>query len=88
MKGQEIVGVENAYRIQCRLHCLSVGNTGTIDISVVMRQVIFNRRTLCPLIDTGGAEAPEPTRALGLTLGIPPLRPSIGSLVEVVQQCG
>jgi regulator of sigma E protease len=60
-----------------------LGDTGTIDISVgsTLRDL---QQTFALPIDRwlGGAEAPDPTRALGLTLGIPPLQPTVASLVE------
>ena len=60
-----------------------MGDTGTIDISVGSALSDLQQTYALP-IDRwlGGAEAPDPTRALGLTLGIPPLQPSVGSLVE------
>jgi regulator of sigma E protease len=87
MQGQEIVAVDGASTptiANVRFALLKrLGDTGTIDISVGSALSNLQQTYALP-IDRwlGGAEAPDPTRALGLTLGIPPLRPSIGSLVE------
>ena len=87
MQDQEIVAVDGASTqtvSNVRFALLKrLGDTGTIDISVGSALSNLQQTYALP-IDRwlGGAEAPEPTRALGLTLGIPPLQPSIGSLVE------
>ena len=87
MQGQEIVAVDGASTptiANVRFALLKrLGDTGTIDISVGSALSNLQQTYALP-IDRwlGGAEAPDPTRALGLTLGIPPLQPSIGSLVE------
>lgn len=87
MEGQEIVAVDGASTptiANVRFALLKrLGDTGTIDISVGSALSNLQQTYALP-IDRwlGGAEAPDPTRALGLTLGIPPLQPSIGSLVE------
>lgn len=84
---QEIVAVDGASTqtvSNVRFALLKrLGDTGTIDISVGSALSNLQQTYALP-IDRwlGGAEAPDPIRALGLTLGIPPLRPSIGSLVE------
>ena len=86
MQGQEIVAVDGASTqtiANVRFALLKrLGDTGTIDISVGSALSNLQQTYALP-IDRwlGGAEAPDPTRALGLTLGIPPLQPSIGSLV-------
>lgn len=87
MQGQEIVAVDGASTqtiANVRFALLKrLGDTGTIDISVGSALSNLQQTYALP-IDRwlGGAEAPDPTRALGLTLGIPPLQPSIGSLVK------
>ena len=87
IQGQEIVAVDGASTqtiANVRFALLKrLGDTGTIDISVGSALSNLQQTYALP-IDRwlGGAEAPDPTRALGLTLGIPPLQPSIGSLVE------
>jgi len=87
MQGQEIVAVDGASTptiANVRFALLKrLGDTGTIDIAVGSALSNLQQTHALP-IDRwlGGAEAPDPTRALGLTLGIPPLQPSIGSLVE------
>ena len=87
MQGQEIVAVDGASTptiANVRFALLKrLGDAGTIDISVGSALSNLQQTYALP-IDRwlGGAEAPDPTRALGLTLGIPPLQPSIGSLVE------
>ena len=87
MKGHEIVAVDGASTrtvSNVRFALLKrLGDTGTIDISVGSGVSDLHQTYALP-IDRwlGGAEAPDPTRALGLTLGIPPLQPSVGSLVE------
>jgi regulator of sigma E protease len=87
MKGHEIVAVDGAITrtvSNVRFALLKrLGDTGTIDISVGSTLSDLHQTYALP-IDRwlGGAEAPDPTRALGLTLGIPPLQPSVGSLVE------
>ncbi len=87
MRGQEIVAVDGTSTqtvSNVRFALLKrLGDTGTIDISVVSALSDLQQTYALP-IDRwlGGAEAPDPTRALGLTLGIPSLQPSIGSLVE------
>ena len=87
MQGQEIVAVDGASTptiANVRFALLKrLGDTGTIDISVGSALSNLQQTYALP-IDRwlGGAEAPDPTRALGLTLGIPPLQPSIGSLVQ------
>ena len=87
MQGQEIVAVDGASTptiANVRFALLKrLGDTGTIDIAVGSALSNLQQTYALP-IDRwlGGAEAPDPTRALGLTLGIPPLQPSIGSLVE------
>jgi regulator of sigma E protease len=87
MQDQEIVAVDGASTqtiANVRFALLKrLGDTGTIDISVGSALSNLQQTYALP-IDRwlGGAEAPDPTRALGLTLGIPPLPPSIGSLVE------
>ena len=87
MQGQEIVAVDGASTptiANVRFALLKrLGDTGTIDISVGSALSNLQQTYALP-IDRwlGGAEAPDPTKALGLTLGIPPLQPSIGSLVE------
>ena len=87
MQGQEIVAVDGTSTqtvSNVRFALLKrLGDTGTIDISVGSVLSDLQQSYALP-IDRwlGGAEAPDPTRALGLTLGIPPLQPSVGSLVE------
>ena len=87
MQGQEIVAVDGTSTqtvSNVRFALLKrLGDTGTIDISVGSALSDLQQTYALP-IDRwlGGAEAPDPTRALGLTLGIPSLQPSIGSLVE------
>jgi len=87
IQGQEIVAVDGTSTqtvSNVRFALLKrLGDTGTIDISVGSALSDLQQTYALP-IDRwlGGAEAPDPTRALGLTLGIPPLQPSIGSLVE------
>ena len=87
MQGQEIVAVDGRSTqtvSNVRFALLKrLGDTGTIDISVGSALSDLQQTYALP-IDRwlGGAEAPDPTRALGLTLGIPPLQPSVGSLVE------
>ena len=87
MQGQEIVAVDGASTqtvSNVRFALLKrLGDTGTIDISVGSALSDLQQTYALP-IDRwlGGAEAPDPTRALGLTLGIPPLQPTVGSLVE------
>ena len=87
MQGQEIVAVDGASTqtvSNVRFALLKrLGDTGTIDISVGSALSDLQQTYALP-IDRwlGGAEAPDPTRALGLTLGIPPLQPSVGSLVD------
>ena len=87
MQGQEIVAVDGTSTqtvSNVRFALLKrLGDTGTIDISVGSALSDLQQTYALP-IDRwlGGAEAPDPTRALGLTLGIPPLQPSVGSLVE------
>ena len=86
-QGQEIVAVDGTSTqtvSNVRFALLKrLGDTGTIDISVGSALSDLQQTYALP-IDRwlGGAEAPDPTRALGLTLGIPPLQPSVGSLVE------
>ena len=87
MRGHEIVAVDGV-RTQTvsnvRFALLKrLGDTGTIDISVGNALSDLQETYALPINRwLGGAEAPDPTRALGLTLGIPPLQPSVGSLVE------
>ncbi|MEC8001123.1 MAG: RIP metalloprotease RseP [Pseudomonadota bacterium] len=87
MQGQEIVAVDGTSTqtvSNVRFALLKrLGDTGTIDISVGNALSDLQQTYALP-IDRwlGGAEAPDPTQALGLTLGIPPLQPSVGSLVE------
>ena len=87
MRGQEIVAVDGTSTqtvSNVRFALLKrLGDTGTIDISVGSALSDLQQTYALP-IDRwlGGAEAPDPIRALGLTLGIPSLQPSIGSLVE------
>ena len=87
IRGQEIVAVDGV-RTQTvsnvRFALLKrLGDTGTIDISVGTALSDLQETYALPVNRwLGGAEAPDPTRALGLTLGIPPLQPSVGSLVE------
>ena len=87
MQGQEIVAVDGTSTqtiSNVRFALLKrLGDTGTVDISVGSALIDLQQTYTLP-IDRwlGGAEAPDPTRALGLTLGIPPLQPSVGSLVE------
>ena len=87
MQGQEIVAVDGTSTqtvSNVRFALLKrLGDTGTIDISVGSALSDLQQTYALP-IDRwlGGAEAPDPTLALGLTLGIPPLQPSVGSLVE------
>ena len=86
-QGQEIVAVDGTSTqtvLNVRFALLKrLGDTGTIDISVGSAPSDLQQTYALP-IDRwlGGAEAPDPTRALGLTLGIPPLQPTVGSLVE------
>ena len=86
-QGQEIVAVDGTSTqtvSNVRFALLKrLGDTGTIDISVGSALSDLQQTYALP-IDRwlGGAEAPDPTRALGLTLGIPPLQPSVGSLVD------
>ena len=87
IQGQEVVAVDGTSTqtvSNVRFALLKrLGDTGTIYISVGSALSDLQQTYALP-IDRwlGGAEAPDPTRALGLTLGIPPLQPSVGSLVE------
>jgi len=87
MQGQEIVTVDGTSTLtvsNVRFALLKrLGDTGTIDISVGSTLSGLQQTFAVP-IDRwlGGAEAPDPIRALGLTLGVPILKPSIGSLVK------
>ena len=87
MRGHEIVavdGVSTQTVSNVRFALLKrLGDTGTIDISVGSALGDLQQTYALP-IDRwlGGAEAPDTTRALGLTLGIPPLQPTVASLVE------
>ncbi|MGB0222714.1 MAG: RIP metalloprotease RseP [Luminiphilus sp.] len=87
MRGQEIVAVDGMSTqtvSNVRFALLKrLGDTGTIDIAVGSALSDLQQTYALP-IDRwlGGAEAPDPVRALGLTLGIPPLQPTVGSLVE------
>jgi regulator of sigma E protease len=86
-QGQEIVAVdgEPTQKVSdVRFALLKrLGDTGTIEVAVGSGLSDLRQSYSLP-IDRwlGGAEAPDPTRALGLTLGIPPLKPTIGSLVS------
>jgi regulator of sigma E protease len=84
--GQEIVAVDGEPTqtvANVRFALLKrLGDTGTVEVSVGSALSDL-RQTYSLPIDRwlSGAEAPDPTRALGLTLGIPPLAPIVGSLV-------
>ena len=86
-QGQEIVAVDGEPTqtvADVRFALLKrLGDTGTIEVAVGSGLSDLRQSYSLP-IDRwlGGAEAPDPTRALGLTLGIPPLEPTIGSLVS------
>ena len=86
LHGQEIVAVDGEPTqtvANVRFALLKrLGDTGTIEVSVGSALSDL-RQTYSLPIDRwlSGAEAPDPTRALGLTLGIPPLAPIVGSLV-------
>lgn len=86
-QGQEIVAVDGEPTqtvADVRFALLKrLGDTGTIEVAVGSGLSDLRQSYSLP-IDRwlGGAEAPDPTRALGLTLGIPPLTPTIGSLVS------
>ena len=86
-QGQEIVAIDGEPTqtvADVRFALLKrLGDTGTIEVAVGSGLSDLRQSYSLP-IDRwlGGAEAPDPTRALGLTLGIPPLEPTIGSLVS------
>ena len=86
-QGQEIVAVDGEYTqtvSNVRFALLKrLGDTGTVEISV--ESTLSDLRSIYALpIDRwlGGAEAPDPIQALGLNLGVPPLKPTVGSLVD------
>ncbi len=86
-QGQEIVAVDGAStqtvsRVRFAL-LKRLGDTGTIEISVGSALSDLQQTFAVP-VDRwlSGAEAPDPTRALGLTLGVPPLQPNVGSLEQ------
>ena len=87
IQGQEIVAVDGESTqtlSKVRFALLKrLGDTGVVEISVGSALSDL-RQTYSLPIDRwlGDTEAPDPTRALGLTLGIPPLRPLVGSLVD------
>jgi regulator of sigma E protease len=86
-QGQEIVAVDGEPTqtvADVRFALLKrLGDTGTIEVAVGSGLSDLRQSYSLPINRwLGGAEAPDPTRALGLTLGIPPLKPTIGSLVS------
>ena len=87
MQRQEIVAVDGE-RTQTvsnlRFALLKrLGDTGTVEISVGSSLSDLQQTYALPIERwLGGAEAPDPTRALGLYVGLPPLKPIVGSLAE------
>ena len=87
MQSQEIVAVDGE-RTQTlsnlRFALLKrLGDTGTVEISVGSSLSDLQQTYALPIERwLGGAEAPDPIRALGLYVGIPPLKPTVGSLAE------
>ena len=87
LQGQEIVAIDGEPTqtvSNVRFALLKrLGDSGTINISVGNALSDLQQTVEVP-VDRwlAGAEAPDPIRALGLTLGISPLKPIVGSLVE------
>ena len=85
--GQEIIAVDgqstktvSAVRFQLLKR---LGDTGQIELSVGNELSDINQRYSLPISNwLGTEEAPDPVGALGLTLGILPVKPEVGSLSE------
>ena len=85
--GQEIIAVDgeptktvSAVRFELLKR---LGDTGQIELSVGSALSDINQRYSLPIANWLGAdEAPDPLGALGLTLGILPVKPEVGSLSE------
>lgn len=85
--GQEIIAVDgeptktvSAVRFELLQR---LGDTGQIELSVGSTLSDINQRYSLPIANWLGAdEAPDPVGALGLTLGILPVKPEVGSLSE------
>ena len=85
--GQEIIAVDgeptktvSAVRFELLKR---LGDTGQIELSVGSALSDINQRYSLPIANWLGAdEAPDPVGALGLTLGILPVKPEVGSLSE------
>lgn len=85
--GQEIIAVdgESTKTVSAvRFELLKrLGDTGQIELSVGSALSDINQRYSLPIANWLGAdEAPDPVGALGLTLGILPVKPEVGSLSE------
>ncbi|REJ71451.1 MAG: RIP metalloprotease RseP [Proteobacteria bacterium] len=85
--GQEIIAVdgESTKTVSAvRFELLKrLGDTGQIELSVDSALSDINQRYSLPIANWLGAdEAPDPVGALGLTLGILPVKPEVGSLSE------
>lgn len=85
--GQEIIAVDgeptktvSAVRFELLKR---LGDTGQIELSVGSALSNISQRYSLPIANWLGAdEAPDPVGALGLTLGVPPVKPEVGSLSE------
>lgn len=85
--GQEIIAVDgeptktvSAVRFELLKR---LGDTGQIELSVGSALSDINQRYSLPIANWLGVdEAPDPVGALGLTLGILPVKPEVGSLSE------
>ncbi len=85
--GQEIIAVDgeptktvSAVRFELLKR---LGDTGQIELSMGSALSDINQRYSLPIANWLGAdEAPDPVGALGLTLGILPVKPEVGSLSE------
>jgi regulator of sigma E protease len=85
--GQEIIAVDgestktvSAVRFQLLKR---LGDTGEIEVSVGSVLSDINQQYSLPITNWLGAEeAPDPVGALGLTLGVLPVKPEVGSLSE------
>ena len=85
--GQEIIAVDgeptktvSAVRFELLKR---LGDTGQIELSVGSALSDINQRYSLPIANWLGAdEAPDPVGALGLALGILPVKPEVGSLSE------
>ena len=85
--GQEIIAVDgeptktvSAVRFELLKR---LGDTGQIELSVGSALSNISQRYSLPIANWLGAdEAPDPVGALGLTLGILPVKPEVGSLSE------